>query len=144
MTRYPAEYIQIERIHDGGGCYHLGYKPAVAPFFRYPTHDDTCEKRVVTLPSYEVPDWDKQVVGVTVREPDTLPWHNARDIPTFIVASTPRSIGTRTPPRVSDVVFRCDKPDCMFWSFNQSKATRHMDRKGDEHTITTNDTLQEA
>ena len=142
MTRYPPQHITLERIHDGGGCYHLGYKAPESPFFRYPTHDDTCDKRVVTLPSYEVPDWDKQIVGVTVREPDTASWHNVRDTGVAVVdARTPRSIGARTRPRVSDRIYTCDEELCEFWSHDIAKAERHMRRKSDKHTITCNDTL---
>ena len=59
MSKGLTQRITLERIQDGGGCYHLGYKAPESPFCLYPVHDNTCEKRVVTLPSYEVPDWDK-------------------------------------------------------------------------------------
>ena len=144
MSKGLTQLITLERIQDGGGCYHLGYKAPESPFCLYPVHDNTCEKRVVTLPSYEVPDWDKQIVGVTVREPDTQPWHNVRDTGVAVVdARTPRSIGARVKSRVSDVMFTCDDPDCEFWSYNVDKATRHMSRKAG-HTVTTHDTLEGA
>jgi hypothetical protein len=142
MSKGLTLRIGLERINDGGGCYHLGYKPPESPFFKYPTHDPTCEKRVVTLPSYEVPDWDKQIVGVTVHEPDFAPWHNVRETGVAVVdVRTPRSIGAQTRPRVADRIYTCDVEDCEFWSYDINKAIRHEKRKGGEHKITTDDTL---